>query len=267
MQSLQQDVLNLTGKVNSIVHRNQQASNSSIGIGSIELGDNNTSTGTTRNIDPPTSFNLETAIQALRNNRPVPSVAAGSEEQLNSNLVRTAHGYVTLPFVETISPQLRKNIIAGNDKNLAASLIPYYSGTGINESDDKTSKPDPRTDRSLSIGEFIQAFSVYKNIMCSSYPQRRSELDLYERDIVDMASRYSGRGFYEYHKKFSADAAPHLRYNNTKVDWSIRNNTLFCNIFANTRPNACNVCGSTFHGICSDKNSCKSKANRTRYIW
>lgn len=68
------------------------------------------------------------------------------------------------------------------------------------------------------------------------------------RDIVDMASRYPGRGFYEYHKKISADAAAHLRYNNTKVDWSIRNNTLFCNIFANTRPNACNVCGTTFHG-------------------
>ena len=88
---------------------------------------------------------------------------------------------------------------------------------------------------------------MYKNITCSSYPHRRSERDLYERDIVDMASRYAGRGFYEYHKKFSADAAAHLGYNNTKVDWAIRNNTLFCNIFANTRPNACNVCGSTFH--------------------
>jgi hypothetical protein len=181
-------------------------------------------------------------------------------------LVRTARGYaaVSLPFVETISPQLRKNTIAGNDINLAALLIPYYSGTGINESnfsDDKTSKPDPRANRSLSIGEFIQAFSVYKNIMCSSYPHRRSELDLYARDIVDMASRYAGRGFYEYHKKFSADAAAHLRYNNTTVDWSIRNNTLFCNIFANTRPNACNVCGSTFHvtGFCGQSVSAQTK--------
>ena len=256
VQSLQHDVLNLTGKVNSIAHRNQQPSNSNIDYGSVEICHNtSTTTGTTRNIDTPTAtaFNLETAFQALRDNRPVPSAAAGSEEQLNSNLFRTARGYAaeSLPFVETISPQLRKNIIAGNDINLASLLIPYYSGTGINESnfsDDKTSKPDPRTNTSLSIGEFIQAFSVYKNIMCSAYPHRRSELDLYERDIVDMASRYSGRGFYEYHKKFSADAAAHLRYNNTKVDWSIRNNTLFCNIFSNTRPNACNVCGSTFHG-------------------
>ena len=170
MQSLQHEVLNLTGKVNSIVHRNQQASTNSKGIGSIELDDNNISTGTTRNINPLTSFNLETEFQALRNNRPVPSAATGSEEQLNSNLVRTARGYAaeSLPFIETISPQLRKNIIAGNDINLAALLIPYYSGTGINESnfsDDKTSKPDPRTNISLSIGEFIQAFSVYKNNM------------------------------------------------------------------------------------------------------
>ena len=69
------------------------------------------------------------------------------------------------------------------------------------------------------------------------------------------------RLFYEYHKKFSADAAAHLRYNNTKVDWSIRNNTLFCNIFANTRPNACNVCGSTFHvtGFCGQSVSAQTK--------
>ena len=58
----------------------------------------------------------------------------------------------------------------------------------------------------------------------------------------------------------SADAAAHLRYNNTKVDWSIRNNTLFCNIFANTRPNACNVCGSTFHvtGFCGQSVSAQT---------
>jgi hypothetical protein len=40
---------------------------------------------------------------------------------------------------------------------------------------------------------YIKIFSVYKNIMCSSYPHCRSELDLYERDIVDMASRCAGR--------------------------------------------------------------------------
>ncbi|CAC5420044.1 unnamed protein product [Mytilus coruscus] len=89
--------------------------------------------------------------------------------------------------------------------------------------------------------------------MCSAFPHRRSEPDTYERDIVDMAIRYPGNGFYEYHKLFSLDSAAHLRYNNMAVDWSIRNNTLFCNIFTNIRPNTCNVCGSNFHtsGFCS----------------
>ena len=65
---------------------------------------------------------------------------------------------------------------------------------------------------------------------------RRAELDVYKRDMVDMASRYGGHGFYEYHKLFSARAAAHLKYHNVPVDWSVQNNTLFCNIFANASP-------------------------------
>ena len=146
------------------------------------------------------------------------------------------------------------------DINLTALLIPYYSGPCVHESnfsEEKYNKCDHRTNKALSIGEFIQAFGIYKNIMSSVYHHRRSELDLYERDIVDMATRYPGGGFYEYHKKFSADAAAHLRYNNKAVDWSIRNNTLFCNIFANVRPNACSICNSTFHstGFCTQPNN------------
>jgi len=170
----------------------------------------------------------------------------------DSTYVKTAYGYSaeSLPFVETISPHLRKNITEGKDINLASLLIPYYTGTAT--SDHKSEKSDPRLNKPLSLAEFIQAFGIYKNIMCSIYPHRRAELDLYERDIVDMATRYGGRGFYEYHKQFSLRAAAHLRYQNIQVDWSIRNNTLFCNIFANQKPNTCNLCNSTIHpsGFC-----------------
>ncbi|CAC5415197.1 unnamed protein product [Mytilus coruscus] len=213
------------------------------------------------------NFNLQSAYNALQNTRTAPNAAAGSEEQLlnmgnSGNMVRTAHGYSaeTLPFVETISPQLRKNIISGMDINLTSLLIPYYSGSGTHElslSEDQNNKSDPRSSRSLSLGEFIQAFGIYKNIMCTTFPHRRSELDLYERDLVDMATRYPGKGFYEYHKRFSADAAAHLRHNNIPVDWSIRNNTLFCNIFANIKPNTCSICSSTFHSssYCNQSNN------------
>jgi len=91
-------------------------------------------------------------------------------------------------------------------------------------------KTDPRFYKDLSIAEFIHAFGSYKTIMCQACPHRHQELDLYKRDIVDMSTRYGGRGFYDYHKQFSAKYAAYLKYENILVDWSVRNNTLFCNI-------------------------------------
>ncbi|CAC5420045.1 unnamed protein product [Mytilus coruscus] len=153
-----------------------------------------TSTGSHRGEDvnnSGNSHNLESAYASLNRNT-IPAAAAGSENQ-EARSVRTARGYSaeTLPFMETISPQQRKNIISGLDINLASVLIPYYVGSGTNEmfdGDDKNYKTDPRLTRALSIGEFIQAFSIYKSVMCSAFPHRRSELDSYERDIVDMAN-------------------------------------------------------------------------------
>ena len=195
---------------------------------------------------PTDSFSLATAMNRSINT------------QDNRNYVKTPHGYSaeSLPLVETISPNMRKNIIEGKDVNLAALLIPNYSGPMNN--DDRLSvnschnrKPDPRLNRNLSLNEFMKAFGIYKNVMCQAYPSRREELDMYERDIVDMGYEYGGKGFYEYHKIFSSQAA-YLRYHNIKVDWSVRNNRLFCNVFVNHKPNSCNLCQSTTHsaGFC-----------------
>lgn len=141
---------------------------------------------------------------------------------------RTRFGFAaeSLPFIETVHPTLRKQIVEGKDINLAALLIPYYTGYHADSSElvKEKDKPDPRLQNSLTLPQFIQAFGIYKNILCEVHPSRREELDLYERDIVDMASRYGGKGFYEYHRMFSAEAAAHLRYANRKVDWSVRNN-------------------------------------------
>ncbi|CAC5405182.1 unnamed protein product [Mytilus coruscus] len=269
VQSLQQNVTTLTGQVNTLITQR-----------TVEARDETTTTMRTGNRWIPTfaltgsqrseevnnanglNFNLETAYSALRTNA-LPTAAAGSEEQAlrNNRYVQTPRSYSaeSFPFVETVTPQVRRSIITGMDINLSSLLILYYVGMGTTDGEEKNetssyhTKPDPRLNRSLSIGEFIQAFGIYKNIMCSAFPHRRSEFDTYERDIVDMATRYPGNGFYEYHKRFSLDSAAHLRYNNMAVDWSIRNNTLFCNIFTNIRPNTCNVCGSNFHtsGFCS----------------
>ena len=181
---------------------------------------------------PTDSFSLETAMNRSINTRD------------NRNYVKTPHGYSaeSLPLVETISPNMRKNIIEGKDVNLAALLIPYYSGPMNN--DDRLSvdschncKPDPRLNRNLNLNEFMKAFGIYKNVMCKAYPSRREELDMYERDIVDMGYEYGGKGYYEYHKIFSSQAAAYLRYHNIKVDGSVQGQIQARIYTDNRRPN------------------------------
>lgn len=205
------------------------------------------------------SFDLHTAYRSFYAGSSLPSAAAGSasqlsvtEPQLVPTATRTNFGYAahSLPMVETISPTLQQQIIAGKDVNLAALLIPFFRGSGDNNSLD--SKPDFRLHRSLNLGEFIQAFSTYKQVMCRTFPHRRVELDLYERDVIEMASRFPGQGFYEYHCEFSKLAAAQLRFNNRCVDWSVRDTVLFNNIFTNRPANSCSFCGSSLHlsGFC-----------------
>lgn len=59
---------------------------------------------------------------------------------------QTRFGYSaeSLPFVETIHPTLRKQITEGKDVNLAALLIPYYTGPHADPSTTTKEKPDPR---------------------------------------------------------------------------------------------------------------------------
>ena len=80
----------------------------------------------------------------------------------------------SLLFVETIYPQMRKNIIEGKEFNF---LIPYYSGPMTNGERIDTyycsnRKPDPRLYKTLSLSEFIQAFGTYKSVMSEAFPDR-----------------------------------------------------------------------------------------------
>ena len=160
------------------------------------------------------------------------------------------------PQVEIVSEQLRRDVVQGKDVNLAAFLIPGYKSeneAGIRSvlanGEAIPLKPlsDPRLNRALTIQEFIEAFSIYKNIMTGAYPNRRSELDLYERDIVNMSARFGGLAFYEYHKAFSARAAALLSQLGIKVDWSLRDQNLFNQVFAGHKIHACEICNSSGH--------------------
>ena len=81
--------------------------------------------------------------------------AAGSEIYTTTTGTRTRFGFAaeSLPFIETVHPTLRKQIVEGKDFNLAALLIPYYADSAEIIKD--TVKPDPRLQNSLSLSQFI----------------------------------------------------------------------------------------------------------------
>ncbi|CAC5421980.1 unnamed protein product [Mytilus coruscus] len=94
--------------------------------------------GSRPDLNSTSNFSIESAFQCFQasslNRRYAPSAAAGREVQAREvndrdtrGYIRTCYGYCaeSLPLVETISPQLRQNITAGMDVNLASLLIPY----------------------------------------------------------------------------------------------------------------------------------------------
>ena len=229
---LQKSVLSLSGDVNKLLQRDI-------------MGDKVASIS---------NQERSTDLQRDSDNTPFMPALAGQIQPTDSSsgtsgFTKFGYSAESLPFIETIHPTLKKQLIEGKDVNLASLLIPYYTGQHSDSSTliNSKEKPDPRLNNPLTFGQFIQAFGIYKNIMCDTYPARRQELDLYERDIVDMATKYNGKGFYEYHKAFSAQAAAHLKFSNKKVDWSIRNNKLFASIFVNQPALSCYLCQSSLH--------------------
>ena len=144
-------------------------------------------------------------------------------------------------------------ILAGKDIHLALLLIPSNESTTEHRRVDfdgieNIMKPgDPRLSKTLTLGEFIIAFGKYKNMICEVMPHPRRELDQYERNVVEMANSYGGTRFYDYHKTFSAKAAALLHQRQVKVDWSIRDNGLFCPMFAGIDINVCGLCASINH--------------------
>ena len=178
----------------------------------------------------------------------------------------------SLPQVEIISPQIRKDIIAGKDINLVCLLLPGYSEEHNRHVivNDQVIPLKPLTDhrlqKSLTISEFILAFSIYKNVMCEAFPNRRGELDAYERIIVEMATKFPGNGFFEYHKLFSAKAAVYLRNYNVKVNWGIRDEYIFNSIFAGHKANSCGICSSMMHSTTLCPNNLSSPKGSQRNL-
>lgn len=157
-----------------------------------------------------------------------------------------------LPTLELVSLSIRKQIIEGRDVNLESMLISEFEmsqvrtfhteGCNVNVK----APPDPRLSRQLTISEFITAFGKYKRIMCSRFPARRPELDIYEAIIIEFHNLF-GEKFYDYYRIFSARSAEALRMHTIKVDWSVRDKTLINLLLSGTKTKCCGQCGSIAH--------------------
>jgi hypothetical protein len=161
-----------------------------------------------------------------------------------------------LPQVPIVNTKMKRDILAGKNVNMASLLSPHISDQAgrelvVGEVSIALKSQDQRLQRNLSIQEFIQAFNIYKSVMCEIYPNRRQELDTYLTTIITMTSQFPGPGFYEYHKQFAARASQFLEQG-VKVDWAIRDEYLFVTIFTGKRAQQCAVCGGGSHssGFC-----------------
>ncbi|XDV17039.1 hypothetical protein PO909_016490 [Leuciscus waleckii] len=101
--------------------------------------------------------------------------------------------------------------------------------------------------KDLTPTEFALAFSIYRDIIFSVYPDRRTELDDYLSVILDMAVRFGGTGFYNYHVLFATQVAGQLQQFNQGTYWGTLDAELYCWIFAARTSMSCELCGAPSH--------------------
>ena len=160
-------------------------------------------------------------------------------------------GVDDLPQIEVVSENLRRQILDGKYVNLASLLIPDFDTPNYTTNELsgiellRQSRRDHRLDMALSFTQFLKAFGIYKRIMCEAFPQRRSELDLYEADVSSMFDHY-GSLFYQYYVQFSKKAAAYLE-KGLKVDWSKRDTNLFQLIVGGAKCKLCDHCSQADH--------------------
>ena len=97
---------------------------------------------------------------------------------------------------------------------------------------------DVRLRRDLSIQEFIEAFTIYKNVICET-SNRSKEFYLYL-----YLSKYKGNVFYQYHKAFAMKVTTIKLTRGLTVDWSIRDERLYAAVCGGYPIKVCAHCGS-----------------------
>ncbi|XP_044125174.1 mucin-5AC-like [Bufo gargarizans] len=151
-----------------------------------------------------------------------------------------------------VPEHIKKDILAGKDVNLASILIASQDISenrviNCGEVSVVLKAKDARLNRKLSVSEFVLAFSLYRDVVCSAQPNRREELDTYLYRIADLGHKYGGSAFYDYHRSFSAKAAAALHQFQFMSNWADLDMELFCRHFAGLKAPLCAICQSIFH--------------------
>eukprot|EP00064_Thunnus_orientalis_P024128 superscaffoldBa00009934_g24404 len=108
-------------------------------------------------------------------------------------------------------------------------------------------QPLPARSKDLTVAEFAFAFSLYRDIICSAFPNHRYELDDYLSLILNLALRFGGNGFYSYHILFASQAAGCLQQFNQDTYWGTLDHELYCRVFAARASLHCEICGAPSH--------------------
>ncbi|XP_056429550.1 uncharacterized protein LOC130368988 isoform X2 [Hyla sarda] len=159
----------------------------------------------------------------------------------------------TPPAIPTISPahfippHIKKDILDGKDINLASLVIATHDlmenkTIACGDVSVVLKSKDVRLSRKLSLSEFIMAFSIYRDIICTTKPERREELDHYLYKVTELSHK-----FYDYHRSFSAKAAAALGQFGYTINWASIDTEIFCTHFAGLKTPVCARCQASSH--------------------
>jgi len=156
-----------------------------------------------------------------------------------------------IPSGADITPRLRSHILQGRNINLIRLILPSPEcDVSVSNSDQYSTvlrSADPRLARDLSIGEFLVAFGIFRDVVCSVFPNRRQELDGYMALIGDLNLRYGRNLFYQYHKEFSSKAARYVSHSNVLLNWSVLDTKLLVMLVGGSQAVSCGTCGGLGH--------------------
>ncbi|XP_056389040.1 uncharacterized protein LOC130283477 [Hyla sarda] len=191
-------------------------------------------------------------MELSRSDVAVPTAASPTASTSQATPSGMPHPPPIITPAHFIPAAIKKDILEGKEVNLASLLI---ATTDVH--DTKTvacgelavtfKSKDARLSRKLSVTEFVLAFGLFRDVLCSVSPGRREELDLYLHRVVQMAYKYGGTTFYEYHKSFSAKVAAAYAQFGYVTNWGSIDTELYCEHFAGLKAPSCTACGVTTH--------------------